>query len=120
MKLILSICLALCCFVSNSQWYGYGGALSEIQPDDTDYFNTTMWQDSTVVNNFSDGYSPVWMYGIGQVLDPTSQIFEFSDDINLSEDQPYMVDSLDFPYNYLRIQNEAPDTLVIQFFKQEN
>ncbi len=124
MKAYTSILILITLFFSiniSAQWYGYGQELSEQSGSNVDYFFSPVWQDSTVISEYSGGVlSSVWLYGLGQVFDPTSDTFLFAGLNQLSEETPYFVDSLAFPYSYIRNFGGNADTLFIQFFKEEN
>lgn len=101
-------------------WYSYPYSLGEYWGTEMGYYYTYIYPDTTVTVGYSDGIGSPWMHGIGQVFDPKSTWWDNGVDIQLTEDEPYMVDSVRVWYRYFRIQEEAPDTLILQFFKQEN
>ena len=102
-----------------SGWYNVGAEFDGIGID-TDYFLTHIFPDSTVYVEYSNGLGTVWMHGLGQILDPKYSFFDFGFVQSLNEYTPYTLDSIDIPYRYFRFQDNAPDTLIIQIFKEEN
>ncbi len=125
-KAVLSVFSTLFVLLLNGQsyepvgWFNYGYTLETNWNVDANFFRTNIFPDSTVQVEYSDGMGATWMYGIGQILDPTSEWFDDGFVEPISEDEPYMVDSIGFFYAYFRPQTESSDTLVIQFYKQEN
>ena len=117
----LIITLAVAPWLANAQtsygWYNYGYTL-EANGYTPDYYLTHVFPDSTVFVEYSSGLGTVWMHGLGQVFDPTSLYYDIEYTQSLEEGDAFMVDSIGFPYRYFRSQNDAPDTLVIQFFTQ--
>ncbi|MFT4678006.1 MAG: hypothetical protein ACJAV7_000701 [Flavobacteriales bacterium] len=101
-------------------WYNYGYTLDESWSMDVDYFRTHIFPDSTVQVGYSDGMGAPWMHGMGQILDPASDWFDDGFVEPIAEDEPYMVDSIGFYYSYFRPQTELNDTVLIQFYKEEN
>jgi hypothetical protein len=89
-----------------------------------------MFQDSSVVFVYGDGqpgHNP-W-HSVGAVFTPNDENIELTDDFTkLSRYNEYTVDSLYFPYLYVRYIDEIEvegamvpvvDTLIIQFFKSD-
>ena len=121
----LLLLLAFCPLISTAQfdevgWYSYGYSLQENWGNDVNYYYTWIWPDSLTTVGYSSGPGDPWMHGIGQVFDPTSGWWDDGVLTPIGDDQPYMVDSVRLWYRYFRIQEEAPDTLIMQFFKEEN
>lgn len=121
----LLLLLALFPLVATAQyetvgWYSYGYSLQENWGNDVNYYYTYVWPDSLTTVGYSNGPGRPWMHGLGQVFDPTSTWWDDGVLTPLTENEPYMVDSVRMWYRYFRIQEEAPDTLYFQFFKEEN
>lgn len=87
--------------------------------------SSVVWVDGV---NKDSIYHHKW-HAAGAVFDPTDPIFEIYDDgIRLSRFQWYEVDSIYFPYSYVRyidsitlngLQYEVVDTLIVQFLNYE-
>ena len=96
-----------------------------------DRFVNFLFQDTTTKFVSADGTENfnTWS-SVGAVFTPNDENLELSDDnIRLSRYNEYTVDSLYFPYLYVRYldsievagdMTEVVDTLVVQFFKAEN
>ncbi len=94
-------------------------------------FVSFLFQDSTVKFVSDDGSENfnTWT-SVGAVFTPNDENIELSDDnIRLSRYNEYTVDSVFFPYLYVRYvdsmevsgnMTEVVDTLIVQFFKTEN
>ncbi|NNE56198.1 MAG: T9SS type A sorting domain-containing protein [Flavobacteriales bacterium] len=122
-KLLLISCLfaALPTFSQDYEdigWYSYGFSLSDAWGFDVDYFRSHIFPDSTVQVDYSSGMGYVWMHGLGQVLDPTSDWFDDGISTTFQENEPYYVDSMRVWYRYFRPQDDLADTLLLQFFTE--
>ncbi|MDG2455069.1 MAG: T9SS type A sorting domain-containing protein [Bacteroidia bacterium] len=96
-----------------------------------DRFVNFLFQDSTVQFVSDDGTARfnTWV-SVGAAFTPNDENIELSDDnIKLSRYNEYTVDSLYFPYLYVRYvdsmdvagsMTEVVDTLIVQFFKSGN
>jgi hypothetical protein len=96
-----------------------------------DRFVSFLFQDSAVVFVSDDGTARhnTWI-SVGAVFTPNDENLELIDDnIRLSRFNEYTVDSLYFPYLYVRYVDSIDiagttvpvvDTLIVQFFKSEN
>lgn len=96
-----------------------------------DRFVNFLFQDTTVQFVSSDGTANfnTWS-SVGAAFTPNDENLELSDDnIRLSRYNEYTVDSLYFPYLYVRnvdsidvegTMTEVVDTLIVQFFKADN
>jgi len=100
-------------------WYNYGKEI-EGYSTSTNRYISHIFPDSTVQVDYSSGLGNVWMHGIGQVMDPTSEFFNSGLIYTIDAQTAYRVDSVAFPYYYSRPQTTNADTLVIQFFKEGN
>lgn len=96
------------------EWYNYGEEMYGFGGDVT-YFRLFAWPDSTVQAEFNTGLGFVWKHSVGQVFDPFSAFFDVNHPVI---DGPYGIDSVAIPYRYRRVQDDAPDTLVVQFYEQ--
>lgn len=101
-----------------SEWYNYGQTIFD-QQGDVSYFRNFLFPDSTVLVEFTTGMGSVWKHSLGQVLDPTAPNFSFTN-TQLPEYVPYTLDSIAIPYRYFRFQHGAPDTLVVQIYRNNN
>jgi len=100
-----------------SAWFNYGQTIYD-QGGSVDYFRYHMFPDTTVMVEFSNGMGPVWVHGVGQVLDPYSAYWALSGNGGpLLNTEIYTVDSIRIWYRYFRYQNANPDTLHIQMYK---
>jgi len=121
-KALISLSLLAASFAQaqTGAWYNYGEVLKYDIGFNTGYYRTHIFPDSTVNVDYSSGLGSVWMHSLGQVMDPYSDIFDNSIAGAVDPSIGYTVDSINFPYRYFRHQTGAPDTLIIQFFKQTN
>ena len=122
MERILSILLFFLIFqfqLNAQYWYSFGREMYQDLSADCTIHNTKLFPDSTVLVKINGDLRPVQIHGVGQVLDPKSELFELCECEVLEESQSYYVDSIGFWYTYQRAQIN-PDTLIIQFFKQDN
>ncbi|UTW63393.1 T9SS type A sorting domain-containing protein [bacterium SCSIO 12741] len=95
-------------------WLNYGRAIYN-QGGSRSYFRNYLYPDSTVQVEFSSGYGAVWKHSFGEVFDPKSIYFKL-DLVNLNDTSRYTVDSVAYFYRYFRWNDQAPDTLRIQFY----
>ena len=100
-------------------WYNYGKEV-EVFSMNFNRYSTHVFPDSTVQVEYNTGLGNVWMHGVGQVLDPTSWVFDNGIVYSIDDQTPYYIDSVAFPYYYYRPQTTAGDTLVIQLYKEGN
>ncbi len=106
---------------SISSWFNYGYDCRYDQGADVSYFRYHMFPDSTVVVEFSNGMGPVWVHGVGQVLDPYSAMWSLTGNGGpLLNTDAYSVDSIALFYRYFRYQNTNPDTVHLQFYKHSS
>ncbi|MGB0403275.1 MAG: T9SS type A sorting domain-containing protein [Salibacteraceae bacterium] len=97
-----------------SAWLNYGRIIYDLQGDRS-YFRNYLYPDSTVVLEFSSGYSNVWKHSFGQVLDPKSVWFA-TEGISVKDTTLYSLDSVGVRYRYFRWNDSIPDTLVVQIY----
>lgn len=96
------------------EWFNYGEEIYNFGGD-VSYFRIFAWPDSTVLTEFSSGLGNVWKHSLGQVFDPYTGFFEVNHQPVVGA---YGIDSIAIPYRYLRVQDDAPDTVVVQFYEQ--
>lgn len=102
-----------------SYWYNYPREL-DAQGIATTYFRLHLFPDSSVQVEFSSGYGHVWKHSMGQVFDGRTELWSFSGStpfIDTLGASNYTVDSIAFPYRYIRHQNAAPDTVFVQVWE---
>lgn len=102
-----------------SDWYNYGNTVYDAGGD-VSYFRNFMFPDSTVKAAFNTGMGYVWKHSIGEVFDPTSNLFGYNGQVSAPGTAPYTLDSIAIPYRYWRYQTSVPDTLVIQVYTEPN
>ncbi len=98
----------------STDWYNYAREITNISTN-MPYYRYTLFPDSTVQVEYSDGMGYVWTHSWGQVFDPTSEYFLFDSD-PISKTANYTLDSIAIPYRYNRPRDFAPDTFIIQVF----
>lgn len=100
-------------------WYNYGRLVYD-QGGDVSYFRNNLFPDSTVQVEFSNGMGYVWKHSMGQVLDPVAGYWLLNAPVlGAQSTDPYKVDSIAIWYRYFRHQTVAPDTLIIQLYKDD-
>lgn len=123
-KTLLTLSIVICSLGSGIKaqvdgWFNYGYELETSIGANVNYYQSHIFPDSTVQVEYSSGLGNVWMHSLGQVFDPRSVYYDYGS-VSIIEDQPYMIESIGFPFRYIRPQDANSDTLVIQLFKQEN
>ena len=103
-------------------WFNYGREIQELSSDATGYYGA-MHTDSTMITGYIDDatgdttYYNVYQHSRGQILDPTS--FNFIG-LGMAENffagEGFILDSIDFPYEYIRPQTTNPDKLIVQVY----
>lgn len=99
-----------------SEWYNYGETISGLGGN-VNYFRNYLFPDSTVLVEFNSGFSSVWKHSYGQMCDPSSP--NLTNNTLIDENATYTVDSILVWYRYYRFQNQNPDTVIIQLFKDD-
>jgi len=97
-----------------SEWYNYGESIS-LLGGNVDYYRNYLFPDSTVVTEFSTGFSSVWKHSYGQMCDPSSP--NLANNTLIDENAAYSMDSILLWYRYYRFQNQNPDTVIIQVYE---
>ncbi len=102
-------------------WYSYAAQVIELGGSYS-YYRNNLFPDSTVVVEFSNGFSPVWKHSMGQVFDPSSVYFDAvgTGHPSINDQTAYQVDSIGLWYRYFRHQDMTPDTLVIQVYEHDD
>lgn len=107
-------------------WFNYGREMIDgISSDATGYIGI-LHTDSSMVDGYIDdngdtNYYNVYQHSRGQILDPTS--FNFSNPINADFFNPgegFTLDTIFFPYQYIRTQDQNPDKLIVQIYSTNN
>jgi len=85
------------------------------------YYINHLWPDTSVVQLYSTGLSTPFIHSIGQVLDPAAaNLINYGSAIlPISQWQPFTVDSVFIPYRYSRVQNGNPDTVIVQYYAND-
>lgn len=94
-------------------WYNYGD--EQRQLGGRLFSWTPIFPDSSVLFEYTTGYSNVNWHAMGQVFDPKGPLW-FSKSTKLDSNDTYTVDSLEIPFRYARFQTLVPDTLKIQVY----
>lgn len=99
-----------------SEWYNYGRTIMN-NGGNCQYYKNYLFPDSTVKANFISHVSGVWKHSYGQVCDPSSPALDSNTLIDPFA--AYSLDSISLHYKYYRFQNQAPDTLLFQIYKND-
>ena len=102
-------------------WYSYAAQVIDLLGNYS-YFRNNIFPDSTVVVEFSNGYSNVWKHSLGQVFDPSSLYFDAigTGHPTIDNQTAYQIDSIGLWYRYFRHQDTAPDTLIVQIYHDDD
>ena len=107
-------------------WFNYGREMQDgISSDATGYIGI-LHTDSSMVDGYIEdngdtNYYNVYQHSRGQILDPTS--FNFSNPINadfFNAGEGFTLDTIFFPYQYIRTQDQNPDKLIVQIYSTNN
>jgi len=102
----------------NTRWFGYGFAMADFLGGSTSKASANnVWPDTTVLVNYSSGYSGPWIHAIAESLDPTSYVFDDPTKLKINKYTPYNVDSIAFYCFYSRVASQASavDSITFQF-----
>ena len=99
-----------------SEWYNYGRTIKN-QGGNCLYYKNYLFPDSTVKADFSGSMAGVWKHSYGEVCDPSSP--SLINNTLIDANASYSLDSISLQYRYYRFQNQAPDTLVFQIYKND-
>lgn len=102
-----------------SRWFGYGFELDNQLGNIATAGANNFWPDTTILVNYSTGYSGPWIHAIGEALNPKSTIFNSSSALVINQYMPYTIDSVGFYCIYYResATASAVDTLQFQFLE---
>lgn len=105
--------------VMKSRWYGFGFELDNQLGNIGLAEANNLWPDSTVLVNYSTGYSGPWIHSLGEAINPKSSIFNSSTALNINQNMPYTIDSIGFYgfYNRSTALSNAVDTIQIQILE---
>ncbi|MBN2745748.1 MAG: T9SS type A sorting domain-containing protein [Bacteroidales bacterium] len=105
--------------VIKSRWYGYGFELDNILGNIATATANNLWPDSTILVNYSSGYSGPWIHALGEAINPKSGVFTSPTDLNINQNMPYTIDSIGFYCIYYReaATASAVDTLMVQILE---
>jgi hypothetical protein len=106
-------------------WFNYGKEIETLSIDLNSY-GSVIHPDSTMLDAYIDDNNDTIYYNItrhsrGQILDPTS--FNFYNTGNAEAfiaGEGFILDTIYFPYQYLRPQTQNPDKLIVQIYSTEN
>tara|TARA_B110000908_G_scaffold109092_1_gene128040 strand:+ start:1314 stop:2534 length:1221 start_codon:yes stop_codon:yes gene_type:complete len=106
-------------------WFNYGRELQDGGSLDATGYIGVLHTDSSMIDGYIDSngdtnYYSVYQHSRGQILDPTS--FNFintgeADFFNPSEG--FILDTIQFPYEYIRTQDQIPDKLIVQIYSSD-
>jgi hypothetical protein len=101
---------------NRSDWFDPCGAIDQLNSQTT-YFRSTLFPDSSVLVQYSNGLGEVGWHSAGIIMDPRSLIYE-SNPFKLSRWNTYTVDSIAVLYMYTRWNPNVniKDTLRITTF----
>lgn len=104
---------------TESRWFGYGFELDNQLGNIATIGLNNVWPDSTILVNYSTGYSGPWIHAIGEAVNPKSSIFAAGGGLVINEFMPYTIDSIAFYCFYYRetATASAVDTLQIQILE---
>lgn len=97
-------------------WYNYGHVVYQ-KNNENPYYRTYLYPDSNVRITYPGGHYNAWTHSFGQVFDPTSENWVYTESESLMEENTYSIDSIALPYSYYRPQTANNDELIIQFYK---
>jgi len=85
---------------SKSDWFDPAVSIDQLNSQTT-YFRSTMFPDSNILTQYSNGLGQVGWHSVGMMVDPRSVIYE-SAPFKMSRWNTYTVDSVAFLYMYSR------------------
>lgn len=104
---------------TGSGWYNYVDNLRAGGETFNYYGDVTLWPDSLPVMLYPDGPVHTYMYGVGQVFDPTSEWFLDPSAPALTGFNRYSIDSIAFTYKYRHVVPGSVDTLFIDYYNDD-
>jgi hypothetical protein len=108
--------------VVKSRWYDYASAIDDMLGGIASVSGNNLFPDSTILVNYSSGYSGTWIHLLGNTLDPKSDWFNdgtfFPGELQINRHMPYTVDSVGLQFYYWRNHPDPSivDTLIIEVF----
>ncbi len=109
-----------------SRWYNYAFTMYDVTNGDSKLNQNILFPDTTILVNYSTGYSGPWIHMLGNNCDPSS--YEFNDnslypnEMKINDFMPYTVDSIAFYCWYFRLIPDPSivDTLIIEVYTSNN
>jgi hypothetical protein len=107
-------------------WFNYGKEIETLSSDYNSY-GRVIHPDSTMIDAWIDNatgdtnYYNITRHSHGQILDPTSfNFFNTGDAEFFGVGEGFILDTIEFPYQYLRPQTQNPDKLIVQVYSTPN
>jgi len=106
-------------------WFNYGKEIEDLSIDFNSY-GSVIHPDSTMLDAYIDDNNDTIYYNItrhsrGQILDPTSfNFFNTGEAESFITGEGFILDTIYFPYQYLRPQTQNPDKLIVQIYSTPN
>ena len=107
-------------------WFNYGREMQDgISSDATGYIGI-LHTDSSMVDGYIEDngdttYYNAYQHSRGQILDPTSFNFTNPDNADFFDaGEGFTLDTIFFPYQYIRTQDQNPDKLIVQIYSTNN
>ena len=103
-------------------WFNYGKEIETLSIDFNSY-GSVIHPDSTMIDGYIDDqtgdttYYNISRHSRGQILDPTSVNFLNTGNAALfTVGEGFILDTIEFPYQYIRPQTQNPDKLIVQVY----
>jgi hypothetical protein len=107
---------------SDGGWFNYGKEVETLSSDYSSY-GSVIHVDSAMIDAYIDDatgdttYYNISRHSRGQIVDPTSLNFFNTGDAEFFESgDGFTLDTIQFPYQYLRPQTQNPDKLIVQVY----
>ena len=107
-------------------WFNYGREMTDGGSSDATGYIGILHTDSSVVDGYIDDvgdtiyYNP-YQHSRGQILDPTSfNFFNTGEADFFNSGEGFILDTIQFPYQYIRTQTQNPDKLIVQIYSTDN
>jgi len=107
-------------------WFNYGREMTDGGSSDATGYIGILHTDSSMVDGYIDDngdtvYYNVYQHSRGQILDPTSfNFFNTGEADFFNAGEGFILDTIQFPYQYIRTQTQNPDKLIVQIYSTEN
>ena len=107
-------------------WFNYGREMTDGGSSDATGYIGILHTDSSMVDGYIDDigdtiYYNAYQHSRGQILDPTSfNFFNTGEAEFFNAGEGFILDSIQFPYQYIRTQTQNPDKLIVQIYSTEN